>query len=146
MPNISAGGAAAGGPTPLVVSPRGMLAPAALAFSRWRERAFWALLQGPAIPHAYMPPASRNLKRSGLRPCQSSRDHPQRDRLGRARLIAERSAGDRRCGPDKILRAHQINLSGRREFACRKARARRRHEQGGGPFALRSRGDAEHFR
>ena len=52
MPNISAGGAAAGGPTPLVVSPRGMLAPAALAFSRWRKRAFWALLQGPVIRRA----------------------------------------------------------------------------------------------
>jgi glycosyltransferase involved in cell wall biosynthesis len=49
MPNISAGGAAAGGPTPLIVSPRGMLAPAALAFSRWKKQAFWALFQGPAI-------------------------------------------------------------------------------------------------
>jgi glycosyltransferase involved in cell wall biosynthesis len=52
MPNISAGGAAAGGPTPLVVSPRGMLAPAALAFSRWKKQAFWALLQGPVIRDA----------------------------------------------------------------------------------------------
>ncbi len=49
MPNIGAGEAAASGPTPLVVSPRGMLAPAALAFSRWKKRAFWALLQGPVI-------------------------------------------------------------------------------------------------
>jgi glycosyltransferase involved in cell wall biosynthesis len=49
MPNISAGGAAAGRATPLIVSPRGMLAPAALAFSRWKKQAFWALFQGPAI-------------------------------------------------------------------------------------------------
>jgi glycosyltransferase involved in cell wall biosynthesis len=49
MPNVSVGGAAAGGPTPLIVSPRGMLAPAALAFSRWKKLAFWALLQGPVI-------------------------------------------------------------------------------------------------
>jgi glycosyltransferase involved in cell wall biosynthesis len=49
MPNVSAGGAAANGPTSLVVSPRGMLAPAALAFSRWKKRAFWALVQGPVI-------------------------------------------------------------------------------------------------
>jgi glycosyltransferase involved in cell wall biosynthesis len=49
MPNISAGRAAAAGPTPLVVTPRGMLAPAALAFSRLKKRAFWALLQGPAV-------------------------------------------------------------------------------------------------
>jgi glycosyltransferase involved in cell wall biosynthesis len=52
MPNISAGRAAAGGPTPLVVSPRGMLAPAALAFSRWRKQAFWALLQGSVVRDA----------------------------------------------------------------------------------------------
>ncbi|HJU16533.1 MAG TPA: glycosyltransferase [Stellaceae bacterium] len=52
MPNIGAGRAAAGGVTPLVVSPRGMLAPVALAFSRWKKRAFWALLQGPVIRNA----------------------------------------------------------------------------------------------
>jgi glycosyltransferase involved in cell wall biosynthesis len=52
MPNISAGSAAASVPMPLVVSPRGMLAPAALAFSRWKKRAFWALLQGPVIRDA----------------------------------------------------------------------------------------------
>jgi glycosyltransferase involved in cell wall biosynthesis len=52
MPNISAGGAAASAPTPLVVSPRGMLAPAALAFSHWKKRAFWTLLQGPVIRDA----------------------------------------------------------------------------------------------
>jgi hypothetical protein len=49
MPSISARSAAAGGATPLVVSPRGMFAPPALAFSRWKKRAFWALLQGPVI-------------------------------------------------------------------------------------------------
>jgi glycosyltransferase involved in cell wall biosynthesis len=52
MPNVSAGKAAAGGPTPLVISPRGMLAPAALAFSRVKKRAFWQLLQGRAIRRA----------------------------------------------------------------------------------------------
>ena len=46
MPNVSAGRAAANGPTPLVMSPRGMLGPAALAFSRLKKSAFWALLQG----------------------------------------------------------------------------------------------------
>jgi glycosyltransferase involved in cell wall biosynthesis len=49
MPNVSAGRAAVSGPTPLVVSPRGMLAPAALAFSRLKKRAFWALFQGAVI-------------------------------------------------------------------------------------------------
>ena len=47
MPNINVGRAAARKPAPLVISPRGMLAPAALAFSRSKKRAFWALLQGP---------------------------------------------------------------------------------------------------
>jgi glycosyltransferase involved in cell wall biosynthesis len=49
MPNIKAGGAAFAGLKPLVVSPHGMLAPVALAFSRLKKRAFWALAQGPAV-------------------------------------------------------------------------------------------------
>jgi glycosyltransferase involved in cell wall biosynthesis len=52
MPNVEAGRAAARARTPLVVSPRGMLAPAALAFSPLKKRAFWHLLQGPAISAA----------------------------------------------------------------------------------------------
>ena len=48
MPNVRAGSAAAGERKPFVISPRGMLAPAALAFSPLKKRAFWALLQGPA--------------------------------------------------------------------------------------------------
>jgi hypothetical protein len=52
MPNISAAEAAAQGPRPLIISPRGMLAPAALVFSRVKKRAFWALFQGPAIRSA----------------------------------------------------------------------------------------------
>ena len=52
MPNIIVGGAAAAGPTPHIVSPRGMLSPAALAFSRLKKQAFWALLQGPAVRRA----------------------------------------------------------------------------------------------
>src|SRR5260370_9177451 len=49
MPNVVAGRAAVRSRTPLVVSPRGMLAPAALVFSPLKKRAFWHLLQGPAI-------------------------------------------------------------------------------------------------
>jgi glycosyltransferase involved in cell wall biosynthesis len=52
MPNVRAGEAAVGGPTPLVISPHGMLAPAALAFSPLKKRAFWALLQGRAVRDA----------------------------------------------------------------------------------------------
>ena len=49
MPNVHAGRVAGSAGKPLVVSPRGMLAPAALAFSRLKKRAFWRLLQGPAM-------------------------------------------------------------------------------------------------
>jgi glycosyltransferase involved in cell wall biosynthesis len=49
MPNIIAGRVSAQTATPLVVSPRGMLAPAALGISSGRKRAFWKLLQGPAF-------------------------------------------------------------------------------------------------
>jgi glycosyltransferase involved in cell wall biosynthesis len=49
LPNVSAGRVAANMATPLVISPRGMLAPAALAFSRVKKQVFWTLLQGSAI-------------------------------------------------------------------------------------------------
>jgi glycosyltransferase involved in cell wall biosynthesis len=49
MPNVQAGWTARALERPLVVSPRGMLAPAALTFSRLKKRTFWALLQGPAL-------------------------------------------------------------------------------------------------
>lgn len=52
MPNVRAGTAAAFRPTPLVISPHGMLAPAALSFSRPKKRAFWRLLQGRAVRRA----------------------------------------------------------------------------------------------
>jgi glycosyltransferase involved in cell wall biosynthesis len=52
MPNVEAGWAATRGRKPLVVTPRGMLGAAALAFSRQKKRVFWQLFQGPAIRHA----------------------------------------------------------------------------------------------
>jgi glycosyltransferase involved in cell wall biosynthesis len=52
MPNVRAGAAAVGGRRPLVISSRGMLAPAALAFSRLKKRAFWWFLQGSAVRQA----------------------------------------------------------------------------------------------
>ena len=52
MPNVSAGRAAAEAQRPLVVSPRGMLGPAALAFSASKKRLCWRFLQGPAYARA----------------------------------------------------------------------------------------------
>lgn len=52
MPNVYAGSAAAKVGTPLVVSPRGMLATEALRFSRFKKSLFWTLLQGRAYARA----------------------------------------------------------------------------------------------
>jgi glycosyltransferase involved in cell wall biosynthesis len=52
MPNVHAGYAAEHSQKPLVVSPRGMLSPAALAFSRLKKNIFWHLRQGSVIRHA----------------------------------------------------------------------------------------------
>lgn len=49
MPNVTVARAARQARVPLVLSPRGMLSPKALAFSRVQKAAFWRLLQGPAL-------------------------------------------------------------------------------------------------
>src|SRR5262249_51396549 len=46
MPNVQAGWISAKAKKPLVIAPRGMLGPAALAFSRKKKRVFWHLAQG----------------------------------------------------------------------------------------------------
>jgi len=51
MPNVNAGYAAAAR-RPLVVTPRGMVSPEALAFSARKKHLFWRVLQGPAYAHA----------------------------------------------------------------------------------------------
>jgi len=52
MPNLAAGRAAMRSGKPFVVSTRGMLAPAALAFSSSKKQMFWRLLQGAQIHSA----------------------------------------------------------------------------------------------
>lgn len=52
MPNVESGGIARRAQKPLIVSPRGMLAPAALAFSSRKKRAFWALFQASIVRNA----------------------------------------------------------------------------------------------
>jgi glycosyltransferase involved in cell wall biosynthesis len=52
MPNVAAGRAALHAGKPLIVAPRGMLAPAALAFSRIKKRVVWALIQGGVVRRA----------------------------------------------------------------------------------------------
>lgn len=52
MPNVYAGRIAAVAAKPLVVSSRGMLAPAALEAGALKKRIFWCLVQGPAYSRA----------------------------------------------------------------------------------------------
>jgi glycosyltransferase involved in cell wall biosynthesis len=49
MPNVNAGRVALRARKPFIVSPRGMLGAAALAFSRAKKRIAWALLQGDVV-------------------------------------------------------------------------------------------------
>jgi glycosyltransferase involved in cell wall biosynthesis len=52
MPNVDAGRVALLARKPFIVAPRGMLAPAALAFSRFKKAVVWALLQGEVVRRA----------------------------------------------------------------------------------------------
>ncbi len=52
MPNVYAGRLAAKARKPLIVSPRGMLAPEALRFSVRKKQLFWSLFQERAVAHA----------------------------------------------------------------------------------------------
>ncbi len=71
MPNVYAGRAAKHAGKPLIVSPRGMVARAALAFSRRRKAVFWRLLQGPAYAgaalwHATSSEEAEDIRRFGV--------------------------------------------------------------------------------
>ena len=71
MPNVYAGRAAKRAGKPLVVSPRGMVAPAALAFSRRKKAVFWRMLQGPAyagagVWHATSDEEAEDIRRFGV--------------------------------------------------------------------------------
>jgi glycosyltransferase involved in cell wall biosynthesis len=52
MPNVEAGRAALLAGKPFIVAPRGMLSPAALAFSRLKKQVVWALMQGNVVRRA----------------------------------------------------------------------------------------------
>lgn len=72
MPNVYGGTAAAHAGKPLIVSPRGMLAAEALKFSRWKKRAFWALLQKSAFAsaaawHATSAAEAEDIRQFGIR-------------------------------------------------------------------------------
>lgn len=66
-PNVYAGQAAAHCGKPLVVSPRGMLAPGALQFSRMKKRLIWKLWQGPAYRNATLWHATSHQEADDIR-------------------------------------------------------------------------------
>jgi len=72
MPNVYPGWVARQSATPLVISPRGTLSAWALNHSRWRKKAFWALLQGRVVAaaaclHATAESEYADLRALGLR-------------------------------------------------------------------------------
>lgn len=67
MPNVYAGRAAKRAGKPLIVSPRGMVALAALGFSRRRKAIFWRLLQGPAYAEAALWHATSSAEAADIR-------------------------------------------------------------------------------
>lgn len=66
-PNVYAGHAADHGGKPLVVSPRGMLAPEALQFSRIKKKVVWKLWQGPAYRNALLWHATSSQEADNIR-------------------------------------------------------------------------------
>lgn len=71
MPNLYPARAARKYGVPLILSPRGMLGAEALAFSRTRKRAFWALAQERAVKqvncfHATCEAEAEDIRRAGL--------------------------------------------------------------------------------
>ena len=71
MPNVYAGAISRDAGKPLIVSPRGMLAPAALQFSRGKKRLFWHLLQrrayaGAALWHATSSEEAQDIRNFGI--------------------------------------------------------------------------------
>lgn len=71
LSNLYAGSAAASAGRTLVVSPRGMLSPAALRLSKWRKRLMWTLaqkatLRGAALLHATGEDEYRDIRAAGL--------------------------------------------------------------------------------
>lgn len=72
LPNIYPANAARRGNVPFVISPRGMLAPSALHYSRFVKRAMWTLLQGRAARtaqalHATSEQECLDIRAAGLR-------------------------------------------------------------------------------
>jgi glycosyltransferase involved in cell wall biosynthesis len=72
MPNVQPAAVARRAGIPVVVSPRGMFGPEALAYSRWKKRLSWSLLQrravhGAACIHATSEQEYREVRAFGLR-------------------------------------------------------------------------------
>ena len=141
MPNSEAGRAAARAEKPLVVAPRGMLAPAALAFSPIKKRLLWALSQGAVVRgaaciHATSEQEHDEIREFGLKNpvaiIPNGIDLPDLSEPGRR--SAEHRAGRSRPGAgssEKGAGPSGARLGCRRSAASRLAAAHRRTGRAG---------------
>jgi glycosyltransferase involved in cell wall biosynthesis len=131
MPNVYAGRETARAGTPLVVSPRGMLGAAALAFSRRKKKLFWALLQGPALRHAACFHATSEAEydeirafgiRAPIAVIPNGIDLPQMVRgpmTGSERVVLSLGRLHPKKGLDRLLRAWAVVEPGRPDWLLR---------------------------
>jgi glycosyltransferase involved in cell wall biosynthesis len=116
MPNIEAGRAARRAGKPLILSPRGMLAPAALAFSRRRKRLFWRLLQGRGVRQAACLHATSEEEYGEIRgfglsnpvaviPNGIDLPEPTAGKMGKERIVLSLGRIHPKKGLDRLVRA-----------------------------------------
>jgi glycosyltransferase involved in cell wall biosynthesis len=116
MANVYPAATARARGVPLLLSPRGMLGEGALGFSRWRKRAFWALMQKRAARavgcfHATSIQEYRDIRNFGLRqpvaviPNGIDIPAPPPDREDRERLVLSLGRVHPKKGLDRLIRA-----------------------------------------
>lgn len=140
LPNILPARAARRHGVPLVVSPRGMLGPEAMAFSRRRKRVVWALgqrraLEGAACFHATADSEAEDIRRAGLAApvavIPNGIDIPEGDPESGARTVLHLGRLHPKKGIDRLVAAWarvagrhpdwRLRIAGPSELGCRDA-------------------------
>ncbi|KHQ50160.1 glycosyltransferase [Mameliella alba] len=149
MPNIYPARAARRHGVPLVVSPRGMLGPEALAFSRNRKRVIWALGQRRALEtaacfHATAWSEVEDIRRAGLAApvavIPNGIDIPEGTAETSARTVLHLGRLHPKKGIDRLVAAWarvaerhpdwRLRIVGPSEIGCREALERQVHDLG----------------
>jgi glycosyltransferase involved in cell wall biosynthesis len=112
LPNIYPARAARRHGAPLIVSPRGMLSEAALAYSRWPKRAFWHAMQKRALEaatcfHATSAEEARDIGRAGLG--QPVAQIPNGIDVADADAVAAGKVGRATAGPRTLLQLGRLH-------------------------------------